>query len=212
MWCPNCKNEYVKGITHCADCGVPLVETLPEEEPETEYGAAPLADEKDDAQTVNESAVSSAHAYVSKASKAADMKSTAYTFTLVGIGGLILLVLLAAGILPVSLAASAKTMIYIVMGAMFLVFSGVGIHSFAKIRGLEAASAAEEQLLSTTISWFLSTYGASDIDAGLDTDQPEETLYFARYEVMKRFLTAHNPNIEPSVLDHMIETLYSAIF
>lgn len=29
-WCPKCKNEYVEGVTVCADCGCPLVETLEE--------------------------------------------------------------------------------------------------------------------------------------------------------------------------------------
>ena len=27
-WCPKCKNEYRKGITHCPDCDVDLVEEL----------------------------------------------------------------------------------------------------------------------------------------------------------------------------------------
>jgi hypothetical protein len=31
MFCPKCKAEYIKGITTCADCGVPLVDKLPEE-------------------------------------------------------------------------------------------------------------------------------------------------------------------------------------
>ena len=30
-WCPKCKNEYIEGITTCADCGVELVEELPAE-------------------------------------------------------------------------------------------------------------------------------------------------------------------------------------
>jgi hypothetical protein len=28
MFCPNCKCEYIRGVTECADCGVPLVDTL----------------------------------------------------------------------------------------------------------------------------------------------------------------------------------------
>ena len=28
MICPNCKCEYIRGITQCADCGVPLVDKL----------------------------------------------------------------------------------------------------------------------------------------------------------------------------------------
>ncbi len=27
MFCPNCKCEYIRGVTECADCGVPLVDT-----------------------------------------------------------------------------------------------------------------------------------------------------------------------------------------
>lgn len=30
-WCPKCKNEYIEGITTCTDCGVDLVDKLPEE-------------------------------------------------------------------------------------------------------------------------------------------------------------------------------------
>lgn len=31
MWCPNCKNEYIEGVTTCVDCGCDLVDELPEE-------------------------------------------------------------------------------------------------------------------------------------------------------------------------------------
>lgn len=30
-FCPNCRYEYEEGVRECADCGVPLVDQLPEE-------------------------------------------------------------------------------------------------------------------------------------------------------------------------------------
>lgn len=33
-WCPVCKSEYRDGFYKCADCGVELIDSLPNEEPE----------------------------------------------------------------------------------------------------------------------------------------------------------------------------------
>src|ERR1700733_15597443 len=35
MICPNCKTEYIRGVTQCADCGVPLVAAVDSSTPST---------------------------------------------------------------------------------------------------------------------------------------------------------------------------------
>lgn len=207
MWCPKCKNEYVPGITQCADCGVALVDSLEEyEAAETEVFSAEAADETE------VTPIQSSHAYVSKKSKTEDMKSTAYTFTIVGILGLILLVLFAVGVIPLHTANYMKIMICIVMGAMFVIFLVIGIRSFAQIKPYSDAATTEEQLLSEILAWFRDSYDKAVIDADIDTTLQEEMLYFSRYEVMRRYITEKYPDVEDSLLDHIIETLYAEIF
>lgn len=222
MWCPKCKNEYVAGITTCADCCVELVHSLEvyEEMLEKEQPIADastddvfgenLAEGNDSAMPTSTS--NSARAYISKKTKTDDMKSTAYTFTLMSILGIIFLILFASGFLPLQTALYMKVMICVVMGTMFLIFLVIGIRSFGQIKELANDADSEEALLSEALDWFRSSYQSEDIDSGIDTNQLEETLYFARYEVMHRILTEKYADMEESLLDHIIEILYSELF
>lgn len=253
MWCPNCKNEYVPGITTCADCGIPLVDALEETagftpdpgtadlisagfapddlsasgmsagfapgdlpKRESSSDGEPGGTDSDDLSGQTASPVTAAHAYVSQRTRAEDMKSTAYTFTLIGGAGLILLVLFAAGILPFHPAIYSKIMICLVMGAMFSVFLLVGIHSFRQIKKITQAADEEEALYDEIMKWFPASHTAAEIDAARDPvsaeGSGEEMIYFARYEVLSRLITERYPSLEESFLDHVIETLYAELF
>jgi hypothetical protein len=52
MICPNCKCEYIRGVTQCADCGVPLVDALESAEanPAEDVRIVPIWRGKDDAE------------------------------------------------------------------------------------------------------------------------------------------------------------------
>ena len=222
MWCPKCKNEYVAGITTCADCGVELVDSLETYEEtqkkELEMADASVADFYDE--NISEEADSDtstpsfepARAYISKKAKTEDMKSTAYTFTILSVLGIVFLLLFATGNLPLQTAQYTKIMICVVMGTMFLIFFVIGIRSFGQIKKLVTDADDEESLLAESLEWFRSSYQSADIDSGLDTSQPAEMLYFARYEVMQRLLTEKYPDMEETLLDHIIEILYSELF
>lgn len=224
MWCPKCKNEYVPGITKCADCGIDLVESLEEFEAAEEQAKQaameelyqPLPDEADSSSETDiegKAAFSApAHAYVSKKAKTEDIKSTAYTFTLVGIAGIVIVILFAIGVLPLHTAGYMKVIISIVMGALFVIFLGIGIRSFQQIKTVTEEAGTEENLLSETTEWFRTNFDKTAIDEGLDTTEAEETLYFARYEKMHALILSQYSDIEESLLDHIIEILYSEIF
>lgn len=239
MWCPKCENEYVEGITHCADCGVELVESLDNEVSQNEivfeadsFSESASSDDNssnqitdfDAAGDITENILEDAsdmeqagpniptHPYVSKKSKKEDVKSTAQTFTLVSIVGFILLILFWAGIIPLNTATYMKVMLSVVMGTMFIIFFFVGIRSFKDLKALEQEADTEEDSFATITEWFHQTYSTDDIDAELDTKEQEEMLYFARYEKMRQLISEAYEDLDPSFLDHIIETLYAELF
>lgn len=240
MWCPKCKNEYVEGITHCADCGMELVESLddevaqnetifesdsfsenvfPDDNSSNQIADVDVADamrEESEKEAASDSMQTGpeipAHAYVSKKVKKEDVKSTAHTFTIVSVIGFILLILFWAGVIPLNTAPYMKVMLSVVMSAMFVIFFIVGIRSFQELKTLEQEADSEEDSFAEITEWFRHTYSSDDIDAELDTEEQEEMLYFARYEKMRQLISETFEDLEPSFLDHIIETLYAELF
>ena len=230
MWCPNCKNEYVPGITHCADCGMELVESPDNEkcknvatnsfseeipcddnDPDT---LNPMTEDLDEypSDSIQEAPEIPDHAYVSKKTKKEDVKSTAHTFTIVSIAGFLLLILFWLGIIPLNTATYMKVMLSVVMGTMFIIFFLVGIRSFKELKTLEQEADTEEDSFAEITEWFRQTCTCEYIDEELDTEEQEEMLYFARYRKMRQLILEKYEDLDPSFLDHIIETLYAEYF
>ena len=152
------------------------------------------------------------HAYVSKDTKKEDVKSTAYTFTIVSIAGFIFLVLLLAGVLPFQLASYTKIMISVVMGIMFCIFFLIGVRSFLDIKKIAKEADDEHKQYDEISKWFQENYSASKIDEGLDLTEEKEQLYFLRFEKMSELINTRYPAVEEAFLDHILEDLYSEIF
>ena len=214
MWCPKCKAEYRDGITICADCGCPLVKDLPVEIDSTpaEDKAKILSqiDSHENLQALSDGT----KAYVEMETKYEDMKSTAYSFILVGAAGIILMLFMFVGIIPLQFAAYMKSIMGIVIGILFLIFLVIGIRSYMQLGSLKSQVKKEAEERETAKTWFFENFQANTIDESLGLI-PEEQLqqkYFKRSGFMKQKLSQQFPSYTDAFLDYLTEQFYEELF
>lgn len=152
--------------------------------------------------------------YIDQSTKREDVRSTAYTFLLVGVAGLVLIILIDTGVIQLQLADYMRIMTTLVMGGMFIAFIIVGILSFAQLKKLNQSVTTEADMTARITDWFLGTYTAAGIDeaAVTEEDTPQAQLYYDRYDFMKSAILEQFPDIQEDFLDHMIEVLYEQLF
>ena len=214
MWCPICKAEYRDGIAICAECGVPLVDALPiEVDASTAENSVRMLNRIDGRENLK--ALSNGNkAYVQMHTKYEDMKSTAYSFILVGAAGIILMLLIFAGIVPLQFAAYMKGIMGVVMGGMFLLFLLIGVRSYLQLGGLKIQVQKELAQTEAAKSWFFDHYSAPDIDhkAAVRGDEPLQQKYFQRTSFLLQTLKEQFPDYEEAFLDYLAEQFYEELF
>lgn len=214
MWCPKCKSEYRDGITVCPACKVSLENKLPVEVDSSPAEEKARIYNRIDGRENLQALSDGNNAYVEKSTKYEDMKSTAYSFLLVGAGGILFLALALAGVIPLSFAAYMKGLMGIVMGGMFLIFLIIGLRSYLQLGGLKEQVLTEQRELEAAKKWFYDNYSAKAIDVTLDINESDavQKKYFQRSSFMKHQLESQFPDYEDSFLDFLTELFYEDLF
>jgi hypothetical protein len=154
--------------------------------------------------------------YIDPEARVDDNRSTAWSFTLVSILGIILLILLDLDILPVSIADFQKIILSVVMGILFLIFLCIGIHSFLTMKQLRSFASKETSLDKEITEWFLKEYTEYmreySVEASEDETMDAEELYYPRSNRMSELILAEYPGISEEFKDHIIEELYCDLF
>lgn len=153
------------------------------------------------------------HTYVDAGKKLEDAASTAWSFTFLGALGFIILILIWAGILPLSISYGTLLLGTIIMGILFLIFILVGIRAFFDRRRLRSVKAKEDANICQIRQWFQEYYSADAISNGMDEeDLSIEQLYFLRSENISRLLAEEFPELEESFAEYMLENIYQMYF
>ncbi len=237
-WCPKCKNEYVEGIKVCADCGTELVETLEETKEEEQYTEEAYVDSMaaesmilaqsygaemagEEAGSVVKQEPHSSFVYQKSSEKAEEFQSSAYVLIGVGLLGLVGIVLINLGVLPIHLAAFNRYLINGVMGALFLLFIVMGVLSMRSSKELFVKAKKEDDLTREILNWCRENLTAKALDAEVfgATDRQEsgsalseEAKYFKRVQRMMARIHGQFLNLDEAYVEQLVDDFYQEIF
>lgn len=161
-----------------------------------------------------------AGAFVSKRHKAEDHKSSAYVLIFVGIVGIVALVLIEGGIIPLSLPATTKYMSYFLMGALFLAFLVMGIFSVKSYKKLAGEAATEEDEIENARKWlrdtitkdYLQNKIADNVIEQEEANDKEETIYFVRTEYIAEAIRSQFSHFDEILVEQLADDYYSEVY
>lgn len=187
------------------------------EEKGTSFDSAVDYDEptaQDELEDALEDIVYSTEAYEKRSDKASDAFSTAITFLVFGVIGVIIEVLSALKVITFL----SGTLFFIVSTIVFVGFLALGISSLFSYRKLKSEAKQEEETTTALMSWLSENFTRDDFDAFNDKitkdapDTTKELRYFKISSHIKDLITRQFGEIDESYLDYITEEYYNKSF
>lgn len=145
--------------------------------------------------------------YVSKAEKSADYRSSAITFTLFGVVGIIVMALHWAGVFHYFTTLSS-----VIVTVLFVGFLIVGIDSFLRAKRAKLESVEEERFIGELKEWLEQNLTYEMLAAADSNDQSGEANFLNEMNEMKRIITKQFGDLDPAFLEHFTEEYYNEHF
>ncbi len=147
--------------------------------------------------------------YVSEKERFKDVQSSAYSFTIMGVIGYALLILLWLDKLPVNMDIPNKIMASVVMGVLFSVFFLVGIKSFLSLSAIKNNANRQENTETDIIDWFFENN--KELVSSFNLDSSSEESYFDMYNSISDILTENFSQLKEEENDHITEIIISKL-
>lgn len=141
-----------------------------------------------------------------------DLHSSSICLLFVGIFGLIYVILDYLKVLPFSF--NGNFMFYIVMGALFLIFTIVGIYTAISAKKVKETITDEETNTDSIITWALENLTATQLDASIeDLDEcGEEEKYLLRIAALEATLIKEFNLEDESYRNALIDEIYPELY
>lgn len=143
--------------------------------------------------------------YVKKEEQYRDLKSSAATFIIVSILGIIVLLLNVAGVIGLFSGALS----YIVMGSLFIVFLYIGISSYSKAKKVATEIEEENRVTDSINQWLKQNVTKELLESYVNPDDSTEVRFFHKLEKMKEMVNEHFGELNDSYLDRLAEEFYN---
>ena len=144
--------------------------------------------------------------------KAKDLRSSGYALTICGGAGLIVMILIFSGVIPLSLEGVFGLVTKVVMSFLFVLFLLAGIHSFRRSKSVSQDAVRETEKKKEIKKWFRESFDAKAIDDLIDTELEDNDLYFERTDLIKDKICERFMDIEDALMSELTEELYSELF
>lgn len=139
---------------------------------------------------------------------------SAVSLLIVGVGGLIILLLIYFDIIHFNINPTTRTMMLLVMGAVFLVFIISGFISLKSSKKYKTMIVAESSKSDEIVAFIKNNISKDEIDTMCkfsNTDTDEEKC-FARIEIISSILASHFSDFNETMISDIIDNEYDNIF
>lgn len=150
--------------------------------------------------------------YIDSNDRAENYRSGASVLIGVGIIGAVVLTLSNIGVINLPFPSSTKTLINVVMGALFFIFIIVGITSYISYKKYKSIADSEDNIEDKIDEWADNELNIEELTADEADDTPDELKFFSRTEKLREKINEQFPDLEESFKEHIIEDLYDRIF
>ena len=150
--------------------------------------------------------------YVKKSDKYEDVRSSAFTMMIVGMLGVIFVILSLTKVINIPFTETTAWLFYTIMSAVFIAFVVAGIVSYFKAVQIKAEAEIEDKKIEEINTWAKENLTVSIIDAGLDTNETYEILYFSRADKIKDLLMHQFEDADEGLIDLLTENIYQDLY